>query len=119
MRNKSEIFISIVFILLLVFFLNPFNVLMPDPLVTMMITLLLLLFGIFASFIFHEKARDERENLHKLIAARYAYLAGAGVLVVGIIYQTLQHALDTFLVVTLIVMILARIFGFIYAKKHY
>lgn len=115
----SEIIVSVVFILLLTFFLNPFHLLMPDPLLTMMIVSLLILFGLFAGFIFKETVRDERENLHRFIAARFAYLVGMGVLVIGIIVQSLKHDVDLFLVVTLIVMVLAKLSGFIYAKsKH-
>ncbi len=117
--HAGELLISVILILLLIFFLNPFHILMPDPMLTLMIVILLVLFGIFAGFVFKESVHDERESLHRFIAARFAYLVGTGVLVIGIIIQSLSHSVDIFLVVTLILMILAKIFGFLYAKnKH-
>ncbi|HVT01602.1 MAG TPA: hypothetical protein VHE53_05260 [Patescibacteria group bacterium] len=115
----SELAVSIIFILLLIFFLNPFHILMPDPMLTLMIVVLLVLFGIFASFVFQENVHDERESLHRFIAARFAYLIGTGVLVIGIIIQSLSHNVDIFLVITLILMVLAKVAGFIYAKNRY
>ncbi|HVZ67299.1 MAG TPA: hypothetical protein VG917_03485 [Patescibacteria group bacterium] len=115
----SELIVSFIFILLLIFFLNPFHLLMPDPMLTLMIIVLLVLFGIFASFVFRENVHDERESLHRFIAARFAYLVGTGTLVVGIIIQSLSHNVDLFLVITLILMVLAKIAGFMYAKKRY
>ncbi|OGH12226.1 MAG: hypothetical protein A2776_01755 [Candidatus Levybacteria bacterium RIFCSPHIGHO2_01_FULL_40_10] len=117
--QNTEIIISTILILLLIFFLNPLHILMPDPLLTMMIIFLLILFAIFSSFIFKEKVKDEREALHRFIGARFAYLSGTVILVVGIILQSLNHNVDVFLVFTLIIMILSKIVGFMYAKsKH-
>lgn len=82
----------------------------------MMIFGLVILFCIFASFIWKENARDERENLHKMIAGRIAFLAGSAVLVIGIVLQSLSHQLDVWLVITLVVMILAKAAGLIYSR---
>ena len=118
MKNNflQEIFVSLVLIVLLVLFLNPFDFWMPNTILIMMVAGLIVVFALFASFIWRESAQDEREALHRFMAGRIAYLAGAGGLVIGIIVQSLQHDLDGWLVGILGVMIFAKISGRIYGK---
>ena len=115
----SEFALSIILIILLLFFINPFDFLMPPPYLTMLIVLLILIFGGFATVMWREKPRDEREGLHRMLSARFAYLSGAGFLVLSIIIQSLNHKLDPYLVYTLGIMILAKIIGQIYGKNKY
>lgn len=121
MKNNflQEIFVSLALIVLLVLFLNPFGFWMPNALLIMMIAGLIVVFALFASFIWRETAQDEREALHRFMAGRIAYLAGAGGLVVGIIVQSLQHNLDGWLVGILGIMIFAKIIGLIYGRIKY
>lgn len=121
MKNSflQEIFVSSALIVLLVLFLNPFGFWMPNALLIMMIAGLIVAFGLFASFIWRESAQDEREALHRFMAGRIAYLAGAGGLVVGIIAESLQHDLDPWLVGILGIMILAKITGLMYSRIRY
>ena len=118
MKNNliQEIFVSLVLIILLVLFLNPFGFWMPDTLVTMMVLGLVVVFAIFSGFIWKEYARDEREILHRMLAGRIAYLVGTGILVLGIIIQSFKHEIDSWLVFTLGSMILAKILGIIYGR---
>ncbi|TSC71555.1 MAG: Uncharacterized protein G01um101470_550 [Parcubacteria group bacterium Gr01-1014_70] len=120
MKNNllQEIFVSLVLVVLLVLFLNPFGFWMPDALVMMMVLGLIVVFALFSGFIWKEQARDEREMLHRMLAGRIAYLVGTGMLVLGIIVQTVRHDLDSWLVLTLGAMILAKIFGIIYSQKN-
>ena len=115
----QEIIVSLVLIVLLILFLNPFELWMPPVLLMMMVLGLVVVFAIFASFIWKENSRDEREGLHKMIAGRIAFLAGTAVLVAGIIVQSFKHELDFWLVLTLGTMILAKIISLIYSRtKH-
>ncbi len=121
MRNNflQEIFVSLALIVLLVLFLNPFDFWMPNTLLIMMIAGLIVVFALFANFIWRENAKDEREGLHKMMAGRIAFLAGTALLVIGIIVQSFEHELDFWLVFTLGTMILAKIIGIIYGQiKH-
>lgn len=79
--------------------------------------LAIILFAGFAIFIWREKDGDERENLHRALAGRWAFLAGSGVLVLGIVVEELNHGLDYWLVWALLAMVLAKIVGIIY-KRH-
>ena len=116
---RQELSVSVVLIVLLILFLNPFGFWMPNALLLMMVCGLVLVFTIFAVFIWRENARDEREGLHKMMAGRIAFLAGTASLVIGIIVQSFRHELDFWLVLTLGIMILAKITGLIYSRaKH-
>ena len=111
--------VSAVLIVLLILFLNPFGLWMPPVLLMMMVLGLVVVFSTFASFIWRENARDERESLHKMMAGRFAFLAGTASLVIGIIVQSFRHELDFWVVLTLGIMILAKIIGFIYGRTEY
>lgn len=92
---------------------------MPNTLLIMMVVGLVVVFALFASFIWRENAHDEREGLHRMIAGRVAFIVGSGVMVLGIIVQSIKHNLDPWLVFILGVMILAKIGGIIYSRiKH-
>jgi len=122
MNNKSliiEILIAVAMVVLLILFVNPFGTYMPNTLLTMLVIGFVIIFAIFASFIWKEKARDEREGLHRMLASRAAFLVGSGVLVLGIVLQTLRHSLDFWLVLTLAAMIIAKIIGRVYGESKY
>ncbi len=121
MKNNflQEIIVSLVLIMLLVLFLNPFELWMPPILLMMMVLGLVVVFSLFASFIWRENAKDEREGLHKMMAGRIAFLSGTALLVIGIIVQSFKHELDYWLVFTLGTMILAKIIGLIYGRIKY
>lgn len=121
MKNSfiQEIIVSLVLIMLLILLLNPFHFWMPDAFLMMMIVGLIVVFALFAGLIWKENARDERENLHRMLAGRIAFLAGSASLVIGIIFQSFKHELDFWLVFTLSVMILAKIIGLIYSKLNH
>ena len=121
MKNNllQEISISGILIILLVLFLNPFGFWMPPTLLMMMVLGLVVVFALFASFVWRENHRDEREGLHKMMAGRIAYLTGTATLVIAIIIQSFRHELDVWLAVTLGVMILAKIIGLLYGRMKY
>ena len=121
MKNKfiGELVISIALISLLVFFINPLDLLMPHALYPFMLPGLVLLFILFTAILWNEKPGDEREQLHKFIASRFAYFAGIFVLIAGIIFQSTSHKVDPFLIIAVCVMLLAKILGLVYGKvKH-
>ena len=121
MKNNflQEVIVSVVLVVLLILFLNPFELWMPPVLLMMLVLGLVVVFSIFASFMWRENARDEREGFHKMMAGRFAFLAGTALLVIGTIVQSFRHELDSWLVLTLGTMILAKIIGLIYGRaKH-
>ena len=116
MRNNfaGEIVISISLIGLLVFFINPLDILMPQPLHPFMVPFLVVLFIIFSGFIWKEAPGDEREQLHKFIASRFAYFAVITALIIGIVVQSFNGKVDPFLIIGICISLLAKTFGLIY-----
>ena len=92
---------------------------MPDMMIISILLCLVSLFSIFTIFIWREKRGDEREEFHRLFADRLAFLAGSGVLIIGVVIQELNHTLDRWLVTALVVMILGKVIGLIYGKKKF
>lgn len=118
MKNSflQEIVVSLVLIVLLVLFLNPLGFWMPTTLLMTMVLGLVVVFALFASFVWKENHRDEREGLHKMMAGRIAFLVGTTLLVIGIIIQSFGHKLDPWLVFILVGMIVAKVIAFIYGR---
>ncbi len=101
---------------LLFLLLNPFGFWMPNGLLMIIVLILVVLFTIFASFIWKEKVKDEREAFHRMVADRVAFLVGSGVLVIGIVVQSFKHNINFWLVIALGAMIFAKIVGLIYSR---
>jgi L-asparagine transporter-like permease len=120
MKNKylTEIIVSLVLIVLLLMIINPRNVFMPSMSQEMFTTATVVVFGFFASLILREQTKDEREDKHRGLAGRSAFLSGVTVLLCGIVIQVLNHNLDTWLVFTLVVMILIKIVNRIYYDMY-
>jgi hypothetical protein len=117
-NNLQEIIITLALIVIAVLLLNPFDFWMPDMVVICMLAITLGLFGIFASFILRENMIDERDSQHRTLAGRNAFLAGAGVLTLGIVIQGYTHAVDPWLVLALIIMIVVKIATRIWSDKN-
>ncbi len=119
MKNKSfakEIIVSVLLIALLTLFLEPFGF-MPPMAVMSLGLITLVVFAVLASFVWHEKATDEREALHSFMAGRIAFLAGIGTILAAIITQSWQHKpIDIWLLIVLSVMVIAKLGGHIYTE---
>jgi len=118
-KSTQEKIITGIFILILLFLLNPFGLFMPTELLYIMLGGVLVLFAIYVSFVLHEKPQDEREQLHRFIANRAAYLSGSTALVIAITYQglTLAH-IDSWLLIVLGVMVLAKVLSLYHSERN-
>lgn len=115
----TELLISFVLLVFLILLLHPFGFFMPGRMHMMMLLLMTIIFVIFAGFIWKEKARDERELLHRSIAARFAFLSGMGILVGGVLAESIGKHLDPWLIVALGVMVIAKVVGLIYSQRNH
>jgi hypothetical protein len=115
----KEIAVSSVLIVLAVLLLNPFHFWMPEMMVTALLLLLFIVFALFAAFVLREKAQDEREIAHRMLSGRAAFLVGSALLTLGIIVQSTNHAVDSWLVVTLVAMIVSKIVARIYGDSRW
>ncbi|OGD36339.1 hypothetical protein A2850_03880 [Candidatus Azambacteria bacterium RIFCSPHIGHO2_01_FULL_51_74] len=120
MKNKitKEILVPLTLVVLAVLLLNPFHFWMPDMMVMGLLVVLLVLFGIFASFILKEKVFDERDDANRSLAGRNAFLAGSAILMLGIVIQGYSHKVDSWLVIALIVMIIVKITTRLWSDKN-
>ena len=114
----KEIIVASALVILLAAIANPFHWWMPTMLQMLILICIFAAFSIFAVFVLCERARDEREGLHRMQSGRAAFLSGSAVLTVAIIVQELRGTLDLWLVVALVVMVLAKIGTNIYSEKH-
>ena len=114
----KEILASCVLVGLVVLVLNPFHFWMPMPLQMMILGATIAAFGVVAGFVVRERAKDERDEAHRMRAGRVAFLAGTAVLVVGIIVQSFTHQVDSWLVGTLAVMLVAKMLARGYEDRY-
>jgi hypothetical protein len=113
-----EIIVTAALVVIAILLLNPLHFWMPDIMVMSMLAAALGLFGIFASFILRESMIDERDGQHRTLAGRNAFLAGSGVLTLGIVIQGYAHTVDPWLVIALIVMIIVKIGTRMWSDKN-
>lgn len=117
-KNLKEIIVPFALVVLAVLLLNPFHFWMPDMMVMGMLAILLVLFGVFASFILKEQVFDERDDMNRSLAGRNAFLAGSVILMLAIVIQGYSHSIDPWLVITLIVMIITKITTRFWSDKN-
>ncbi len=118
MKNDilPELGISIGLIIILGTLLNPFKMGMSSSL-HMALTILLALLAIaFIAFGWKELPADEREAHHRNKAGRIGYLAGTAILSAGIVFQSIEHAVDPWLIAGLGVMVLMKLVSLIVSK---
>jgi hypothetical protein len=112
-----ELLSAVLIIFIPVVFFKSSSLSMPMNVTSTLIVLLILAFLILAAFVWREKPEDERESLISMMAGRAAYLLGVGVLVIGIVYQVLMQEIDPWLILSLCVMILAKL-GFLFYSRY-
>jgi len=117
-NNLKETVVTVSLIGLAVLLLNPFHFWMPDLVVMCMLAITLGFFALFASFVLRENTFDEREEKHRALAGRNAFLVGAGLLTFGIVVQGYTHTVDPWLVLALVAMIVAKIATRMWSDKN-
>ncbi len=114
-NNFLEIASALGLIVFAVAVLNPTHAGMADMTLMALQVGVLAAFCLLAVFVVRESAADEREAMHRSFAGRVAFLAGSAVLVTGIIAEGMQHAVDPWLILALVVMIVGKIVTRIYS----
>jgi len=118
-EHKSELGAGAALILLLLFLLNPFDVLMLSNTSMMVLAVFVVAFLIFVGLVWRSRAVDERELAHQHATARISYALGVNVLAIGIVAQSLTYTLDVWLPLALGIMVLAKIGASIYYKQKH
>lgn len=119
MRKNSlaiELVVAAALVGVLTLFLMQEPLLMPKSQETMVTVIVAVLFVVFSALVFRERSRDERENVLRMNAGRISFLVGSVIAVVGILYQSLSHNIDPWLVMTLTGMVLAKTLTRVYSS---
>lgn len=74
---------------------------------------------LFAGFVMKENGGDERDLLHRLNAGRIAYLSGIGILTLALVVQGFAHAIDSWILIALGVMVVAKVAAHGYAERYH
>lgn len=114
----KEIIASAFLVVLVILLLNPLHLWMPTNIQMLLLAAAVAAFGVVAAFVLREGAADEREHAHRNVAGRWAFLFGSATIVLGISVQSLDHALDPWLVIVLVVMVLAKMGARFYGDKY-
>ena len=107
---------AVAILIIALIFLNPGDLSMPENVNSMLMLGMIVAFLAFGAFILREKSLDERESVHVLTAGRISYLVGVGILIVGIVIQTLSHEIDPWLIYALCAMVFAKLIFRIYSR---
>ena len=91
---------------------------MPPLAVMLALLLVAVIVSAWAGFIMKEQAGDEREILHRMEAGRIGYLSGIGILLFALIFQGLNHHIDPWITISLVVMVISKLVARIYFEKH-
>lgn len=113
----SEVVMSGILVLILLSFLFFSSLTMSMNVVMFGIVLLVVIFLAYVSAIWKEDALDEREEHHRLLASRFGYLVGAGILIIAAVVQLFNHEIDAWIIYVLIGMILSKSAARLYFKK--
>ena len=106
----SEGMVGGILVIILLSFLNSKSLIMPMNLSMFAVATTVVLFLAYASTIWKESVRDEREDHHRLMASRFGYLVGAGALVIAAIVQLFQHDLNPWVIYVISSKIVARMY---------
>ena len=121
MKHKylKETLIATILVILLICLANPFNTYMLSMLESFILGGIFIIFAFFASFFLREDVQDERDETHRSLAGRVAFLVGSIVLLIGIAFEIHNGKLDMWLIATLVSMIIAKIAARIYSESRF
>lgn len=106
--SKSDVIIGGLAVLCVVLAMLPF---MPGELSMLLTGTFIVLFALFSMLIWRERPRDEREAEMVLASDRLGFLAGAVVLSLIVVVETLRHQNTRLFVAALVTMIIAKLIG--------
>lgn len=109
-RNSLiELVVAVILLITTTLILNPFDVWMPDMAHIVVLGCLVAAFGALSTLVLRERAGDEREDAHRKLSGRAAFLAGSAVLVVAIAIEGGMGHVDPWLVVALLAMTFTKL----------
>jgi len=101
---NNEITISVLFVLLLLVFLDPIMVLMPSQTLYLAMAGAVVLFALFAGLVWRERALDERDELHRMLA--------------GLLLESASGHVDPWLIYGLGAMVTGKLLGLFWSRNN-
>lgn len=114
----SEILLILVLLSFSFLLLDPLDLAMGSMMYMTAVPLASLVYLASILFFWKEKAHDEREMEHRFYASRGAFLVGSGILMIGIILESLSHHVDIWLPMSLVGMSIAKLVINAYLSKN-
>ncbi|MEK7505506.1 MAG: hypothetical protein AAB597_01215 [Patescibacteria group bacterium] len=105
----QEIVLVVTLLVLASALLGPFGLFMTDMQTLSVSAGLLVVLGLFVALMWREKAKDEREELHRMKSDRFAFLLGSAGLVALIGWMAFKHEHSPELISILLLMLTAKI----------
>ncbi len=102
------------FLLLVLADLVPFWMPMMGEMLALLVVVILLI--IWVGFVLQEHAQDEREVVLKMHSGRVAYLSGLGFLMLALVVQGINHAIDPWIAGALAVMVVSKLVTRLYLE---
>lgn len=117
-NNIIQILTAVVFLILLLLLTDPFMLFMP-PMALMLVLLgVVVLLCVWSGFILFEQFADERELMHRMYAGRVAYFAALATLTIALLVQGLSHHIDSWIALTLAVMVISKLAARLYYDRY-
>lgn len=118
-NNFFEGLVAVVLVVLAVVLVNPAGWYMSGGVAMLVLALVVAAGCAWGIFVMREGAADEREEAHRALAGRAAFLAGGAVLLLGIVLEEFAHALDPWLVGALVAMVAAKWVARLWSDSRY
>jgi|JI9StandDraft_1071089.scaffolds.fasta_scaffold160404_3 nicotinamide riboside transporter PnuC len=115
---RKELILPVILAVAVILKLNPFSFWMPDMAQMIVLVVIVLSTALFGLFLWRENSKDERDVVHRLLAARLAYYTGGAVLLVASVVQASTTGIDPWILITLLAMVLAKALGRIYGALN-
>ena len=118
MATLAEYLIAVALVFLLALLTDPFMVWMPTPTQMVVVLVAAILAVVYAGFVLKEKAADERDAVHRMLAGRAAFLTSIAVLTIALIVQALSHGIDPWIPAALALTIIAKLVARAWASRN-
>lgn len=119
MENKTvQIIVAAVLVVFLGLLTDPFMLWMPPMAAMAVLLCATVLLCVWGGFVMKEKARDEREVLHRMYAGRTAYLSGIAILTVALVAQGFAHHIDPWIALALVIMVIVKLASHSYSDTY-
>lgn len=117
-NNTTSIIISILLVASLLALVDPFMYWMPEKFSMLPLLIATVLLVLWSGFVMKEKTEDERDAVNRMLAGRIAYLSGIFTLTIALLVQGVSYAVDPWIAITLVVMVVAKLAARFWADEN-